>query len=138
LGIRLIAALITIGLSAPAFAAEISLPVNDIVAIGNALVSLDGYDRSVKDGTQDRVIKEPYKFSPGVRLTIARDLTAVKAVVADVQATARGLDKAAIDKLGLEKQPIVLAPILTKDLSLDQNPIPPSVLSALNPVIVVE
>lgn len=136
MGVRIIALLITIGLSVPALAAEVYLPVNDIVAVGNALVALDGYDRAVKDGAQDRVIREPYKFSPGVRLTIARDLTTIKAVVADVQTAARGLDKAAIDKLGIEKQPLTLAPISAKDLSLDQNPIPPSVLSALSVVIV--
>jgi len=127
-------------LSTPAIAADnqVSLTVNDIVGLGNALAVLDGYDHAVKDGTQDRVIKEPYKFGPGVRLSIAHDLTTVKAALADVQAAARGFngDKAAVDRLGFEKQTLTLAPISAKDLSLDQNPIPPSVLSAMSPILV--
>ncbi len=80
-----------------------------------------------------------YKFGSGLRLLIAHDLTVMKTVIADIQSAARQVEadrgKDAVTKMGFEKQEVTLEPISKKELDLDHNPIPVTVLSALAPIL---
>lgn len=116
---------------------QITLSVNEMLGLSNALMALDGHDRVTKDGAREVIVKESYKFGPGFRLAVARNMTVLRHFIIDTQSVARSLgeDKQAIDKLGTEKHGIELIPIEELELKLDVNEIPPSVLSGLSPIL---
>jgi hypothetical protein len=74
----LVAALL---LSTAAQAESVSLTVQQTRELYVALSSLDGYDKVVKDGASEKVVKTPYAFGGGLRLAIGRNLLAVSPTV---------------------------------------------------------
>lgn len=58
------------------------LTTQTIIDLANALASLDGRQRVLKDGDREQAIREGYKFSTGVMVAIAKNIARCK-VVAD-------------------------------------------------------
>ena len=145
------------GMAGGALAEPVSLSVAQALGISGALNALDSHDQVIKDGSVEKVVKVPYQLSGQVRLAIAQDLTKLKAVVADFQTARNGkIAELAPDgktippgsdleqKFGREltemlgvKQDLDLTKLSVKDLGLESanNPIPPSVLSELSPLL---
>jgi len=117
----------------------INLSINEIFSLNSGLMGLDGYQEIIKDGNQEKSVLKFYKFGSGLRLLIAHDLSAMKTIIADIQIAARKTEtdegKDAVTRMGFEKQALTLEPISTKELDLDHNPIPITVLSALAPIL---
>lgn len=129
------------------------LTLQSALTIAAGLRSLDGYDRIVKDGERERVVREFYKLGGGLRLSIAMSLNKLDALQVAHQKTYSVLAMAAADEKG-EIQPakvaeltkaqndmldaeqeIDLAPIEVAGLNLDANPIPGTTLSLIQPLL---
>lgn len=140
--------------SSPAKSAkEITMPTSTAIVLMQGLSSLDGYERTVKDGARERVVIERYKFERGFVMAMARNLTALKAIqeayekeitairaeVADGGEIKDGPQLARLNdenrKLLALPQKIELVTIQEAELKLDVNPIPISVISALAPIM---
>jgi hypothetical protein len=146
----LIAALL---LSTAAQAENVSLTVQQTRELYVALSSLDGYDKIVKDGASEKVVKTPYAFGGGLRLAIGRNLLAVSPTVqASIKASrdrfiqlSNGKDKLdgeALVKFQAESQTMQDArasldviKIKPTELKLDENPIPGSVIAGLQAIL---
>lgn len=129
----------------------------------NALAALDGYQKVVKDGGQDKVVLVAYELSGNTRKLIAKDIDILTPVLRQYGKVRQGLVKQFFNrdvlpasgseefqkmaqtdtfkKLTDEVQKQLDAPvdeevqkISDADLKLDTNPIPPSVLAALSPI----
>lgn len=130
--------------------------VEDAIKLLDGLVKLDGYDRPIKDGANERSIRELYKFRGGLRLLIARNMVKLRAVSDVFQAARNGLVREFADNSGSvpmsnmgaflneeneilkAPQQIELAEIVVRELKLDVNPIPASVLALIDPLLVEE
>jgi hypothetical protein len=112
-----------------------------------ALRALGGkQDRTVKDGGQEHVVSEPYKFGPGLTLWIAHDLNALKPAVEDSDAALSNIQsvakldpaKAQADATALLKKRVAEMMNLFR-LPADQlqkdNPIPADTLADLGPLL---
>ena len=136
----------------PAFAADQkSMTIGEASDIFEGLTALDGYKDVCKDGGNEKECVKHYKFAPGALTSIALDLTALRpikisfdqsrnALIAQYGGTVADKDKAAWlvdeEKLRSAKAPqIVFSPLSQKDLNLDSNPIPPSVLALILPAL---
>ena len=83
---RILAATFLLLLSSPAFSESISLSVSEALNAQVALAALDGYDKVVKDDRgQEKAVRVPYVLDGKVRMAIAQDLGALKAILAAFQ-----------------------------------------------------
>lgn len=128
------------------------MKISEASALLSALSALDGYERVIKEGGNEKSVRDSYKLGPA-RLTIARNIRALREVVEDFQRAQNALiieesggtgsvdpktnpEGAArvaveIQKMVETEHAIALLPISEADLKLDVNPIPPSVLASL-------
>lgn len=145
-----------------ASAEQVTLKVDQVIQVANALASLDsGQTKVVKftdqtGATSDKAVQLPYELSGATRWAIARDLGALKKEV-------EAFDKARTDVIKqltnggseIKKEETVkmakyldqvndilqkpvkveLQKIKGEDLKLDINPIPSTTLAALEPVL---
>jgi hypothetical protein len=150
---------VLISISGVGHAAEekktLKLTGEQMTIIANGLIALDGYDRIIKDGVSEKTGRESYKLGGGLRLIIGRDLTALRASMQPIYAAQRALlfeksnntgeiKPGSLEekqfnmesfKIMLSPSEIELYPISTKELKLDENPIPGSVLSSLGLIL---
>lgn len=129
---------------------DLTITVEQATNIGAALRQLDKYERAGKDGKTETAW---YTFSSDVRFVIAVDIDVAQRVTAQlqmannkiVQQFAGGGSKVPDDKMGaynVELRKVLDAScrctftrIKRGDLNLDKNPIPPSVLALLLPIV---
>lgn len=132
------------------------LTLKQILDASSAVKALDVYERVVREGGTERVVREPYRFGGATRMTLARTQAALqahsdafdKAHNALIRELANGQDHIPADaagskqmfveeigKLLASEHPIEIAQLSEADLKLDDNPIPPSVLTALLPLL---
>lgn len=143
-------------------AKEVSLPLGRLIGLANAIVALDGPERVVREGDKERVIKDvlAYKFAPGFKTSMGRNLTALKVVVESYEKEINevrdrmlleckckfddGSDKAKLQLDKLNDANRALMAVLQKvslmtfnegQLDLKNNNIPVSILSGLDPII---
>jgi len=125
-------------------------------ALFGALQSLDGHQRVVKDGQQERIVQEPYDIAPGLRLVIAQDMLKAKAAVGTLQVAFAAVQKqfvgadgkvpddklvafnVEVRKLQQEMSDEQFTPIRYEELKPSTNNFPPSVLAGLMPVLVID
>jgi len=144
-------------LALPVRAETISLSLADAINILAALEQLDGYDKVVKDGAAERVVKISYQLSGQIRLAIAKDLTHLRSALEMFKIARAGKIEEIVGangtlppgseaetKLGKEitlmlssKQNFDLVRLSSADLGLlppSNNPIPATVLERLSVV----
>lgn len=152
----LVAFVCLLPVSSVAQSAKKEITITQMRALGlfNAITGLDAKtDRVIKDGSNEKTIQEPYKFEPGLRTTMARNLSALRPIVEGYEKDRNALIVSLSDKgtippektvefstqeraLALIEVKVMLHTIAEKDLRLDQNPsIPIAVLSALDPIL---
>jgi hypothetical protein len=131
------------------------MKIRDALMLAQALQALDGNMKIVKDGGQDKAIRVPYEFSGNVRFAIAKNINAIAPVnrtfsdarnalvrqfsggKEEVPAAAMpGFDAAVAELLDRDEE-IETSPLSQLDLNLDKNPIPPSVVAGLMPLLEV-
>lgn len=142
----------------PALAADkVKISFQDAIILNNALSALDGRERVVKDGERERVVSEPYDLGPGLRAAIGKNLTRLKAPVEIYSNAEKGLrneitkggvieikagspevelfiqKRAELLKLEESIEPLIR--IKRSELKLEKNPIPGTVLSAMDPIL---
>lgn len=147
--------LLIFALAFPASAEEITLSVDRAIALRNALSSLDGYERAVKDGANERIIKESYKFDPGARWAMSKNITAltpifdsyrvaVNATIASIAGSKGKIDPGTTEEVEFNRQREELGKAMVtvdvvmlkqEELKAEVNPIPPLILSFVSPVI---
>lgn len=128
------------------------MKVSEASALLSALSALDGYDRVIKEGGNEKSVRDSYKLGPA-RMAVARNIRALREVVEDFQRAQNALiieesggtgsvdqktnpEGAArvaveIQKMVDTEHEISLISISEADLKLDVNPIPPSVLASM-------
>ena len=132
------------------------LTVQQILAASAALKALDTYERVVREGSNERVVREPYRFGGAVRMALARIQAGLRvhadafdaahdALVreisggeAQIRPEMHGQQARFREEIGkvLAATHALDLPALTEaDLRLDDNPLPPSVLVALLPLL---
>jgi hypothetical protein len=129
------------------------LTYNKIVALQKALGDLDGYQKVITEGGKERAIAQPYDFSEATRFAIADDEIALQDISSKVQAEAKAFSKSLGDAASKPDTPeakqwaqfandigdksfaVFLLKLNRTELKLGANAIPPSVLTALDPVI---
>lgn len=134
---------------------EIAAPLSRILGLAQALTQLDaGQDRVVKDGPREHTIKEPYKFGPGFRIAMARNLTALKPLIEGYEKEIAALrseivgtkaikdDAPELARLNEENRKLLAMPqkanlyvILESELKLEVNTIPIAMLSNLEIIL---
>jgi len=145
-------------ISASALCAEpIKLKVSDLLALQQGLAAFDGQQKVVPQGDAPaKVVLVPYELSGKTRWIIAQNLAALQpqvkaaddarnALVKQIggeAGTIAAVDSAKVSKFTAAYNEILAQPLtveLTKvkleDLKLDANPLPPTLLSSLNPII---
>ena len=145
-------------ISASALCAEpIKLKVSDLLALQQGLAAFDGQQKVVPQGDAPaKVVLVPYELSGKTRWIIAQNLAAlqpqVKAAdearnallkqIGGESGTIPATDTARISKFTAAYNEVLnqsvtveLTKLALADLKLDANPLPPTVLSALAPVI---
>lgn len=121
----------------------------------DGLKTLDGHQVIIRDGAKESAVMQPYTFGGGLLLVIAGDIAKLHAVTATFEAAKRALvmqaskgtgqiapgspewasSKEQLANMLAEKQPIELRHIKAAELNLEKNPIPPSVLALLEPIL---
>lgn len=147
--------------SLKAHADPVMLTVQEASEVLAGCTALDGHDRVVKDGAQERVVREPYKFSGGFLLAVAKNITKLREVMTAYQTAhnAKVMElsegKGSLDpnsdaarkiavadaEILATKQTIDLVLISTKELGLDpptSNPLPPSQIANLSKILMVD
>jgi hypothetical protein len=131
------------------------ISIEQAIDLVGALAALDGADHVIKDGQQERIVREPYKLGAGLRLVIAKDMVKLKDIVASFdkarastimemtggrgnaekgsQAEAK-LGMALREMLAVEQE-VDLIHFKASELNLDGNAIPGTVLSQLTPIL---
>lgn len=133
----------------PARADPVELTIQQAANLLVGLNSLDGYQDSIKDGEREHVIVKTYMLGGGVRLAIGKDISRLTEIVAAARKADGGLQKqypsggpelaAEQDKLMAKVEKVDLIKLKVNELGLmppTSNPIPPSVLSRLAPIII--
>lgn len=143
-------------IATPTLAAD--LTTGDCLQVNAGLAALDRYDRVIKDTSGEHVVSAQYKLGGTVRFTVAQMMATLKPIVdafekartalitevsggKPVQPNSPELDRLNVEYAKMTARPcgVTLPKIKLSDLKLgdgdDQNPIPPSVLSALLPMI---
>lgn len=133
---------------------EVTLPMGRMFSLFNSIAQLDGYDRAVKDGANERIVNEKYKFERGFRSAMSRNMSALKPIIEafDKERQALQVEYGAHNctatpspeciKFNIEERRLLalehkasLFTIAEAELKLDQNPIPIAILSALDPIM---
>jgi len=146
-----------------ASAEQISLKVDQIIQVANGLAALDsGQTKIVKftdstGATTDKAIQMPYELSGATRWAVARNLGALKREVEafdkartdviksltkggseikkeDAATMAKYLDQ--VNEILQKPVKVEVQLIKAEDFKLDANPIPATVLAAIDPVVV--
>ena len=134
------------------------LTVEECVSIYIGLSALDSYQRVVKEPSGEKIISSQYKLGDA-RMTVALDMSALKPIAEAANKTRQAIlaevgegepvkpdDQKAIARAqamfeASMKEPCPITPgrIKLSDLKIgdgpDQNAIPPSVLSAIMPIV---
>jgi len=126
--------------------------VNDVGLLIDNLKELDGYDRAVDQGpgNPSRVVREPFKFTRETRAKLGANRAALIKSVEDLQTKLKAIrlkisgDPEKIDEKDtaqmkrwkkettiLETIEVDLSPVTADELTVNDNPIPISVLSVL-------
>lgn len=156
------ALMLTCSLAAAAMAEErvkMSLTYNQVLEMQQALTALDGEDRAIGSGANERVIKLPYDFSGTFLIAKFHDMTALREDLNAFDAARREIVKkhagesgqfaqtdghpseaqlraeAEIVELAATRHDLLLVKLNLKDFNLDHNRVPGSALSALAPLI---
>lgn len=151
--IILIITVIAICLSAAkVFAEPFKFNINDVGLLIENLKELDGYDRAVDQGpgNPSRVVREPFKFSRETRAKLGADRAALIKSLETLQEKLKAIrlkisgDPDKIDEKDtaqmrlwkketkiLEELEVDLSPVTADELTVNDNPIPISVLSVL-------
>lgn len=130
------------------------MKMREAIALLPALTSLDGRQRVVLDGGVEKIVTEPYRFSANTRMAIARNVAALQAEQVSFNAARNGIImqmSGGAGKVPDDKVPAFQAELLSlmeadcdgvsmrkiseADLNLAENPIPPSVLAELMPIL---
>lgn len=153
---RIILAVTLVSLAAllnPVHAADQQkLTVDQIASVTTGLSQLDTYDKTVKDGARETIVKQSYNFGGGLRWLIAGNLDKGRRIIKQYQDARTALvnsvakdgkvpdDK--IQALNLEDRKMQDAVsdvqfdrIKAEELKLNENPIPASVLSLILPIV---
>lgn len=130
--------------------------INTAHRLVNALLALDGRQRAVKNGEAETVIIEPYKLGVA-RLAIARNVSRLRAVLADFEKARDGLIReisnggdsidpkanpdgfkkftiSVNEMLGQEAE-VDLEPLKASQLKLDENDINPAILVDMHEIV---
>jgi hypothetical protein len=119
-----------------------------------ALSALDGRQKIVKDGGEEKVVVEPYTFTGATRMAIARNMSALaaeqksynEARIGLIKQFSNGADQVPADKMGefteevqklLEADcpDIKIKKLTEADLNFAVNPLAPSVIAGLLPML---
>lgn len=134
------------------------MKLKEIQILYTAITAIDKYDTIVKDSSgKDAIISRAYSFSGKTAWNLAKNRSILKPFVELIQETRNKLikqvsggleqielsDKDAVQKFLLEINPVLeqeqevqgLLKIKVEDLKLSENPISPSILEALIPII---
>jgi hypothetical protein len=129
------------------------LTYEQALSVDQGLHALDGYQHIVKDGQQEMTVVEFYKLGPGVRVQIGLAIASLDAAAKTfaelqnklIKQYSAGAGKvpdsamsdylAAISELRRTPSGVVVPHLTVKELNLDQNPIPGSVLGMLSPIL---
>ena len=147
-------------LCAPLFAETVKLKILDIQSVTNSLLALDrGIEKPISQGKDqpDKIITVPFTFSGVVRWALYRDAITLKAQLDGFEQTRVTLIKQVTkggDSIDPKTQPeafasftslitpvadrkmdVEIIKVTQDDLNLKENPIPTSVLMALDPII---
>lgn len=120
----------------------------------DALSALDGTPKLITDGGKETVVTMPMAFTPNVRIAIARNICALRAEKVNFETRrseiarqlANGGERVAPENMGEYAEAInglsrektaelSVTRLSESDLNLSQNPIPPSVLANLLPIL---
>lgn len=149
--------LIALLLAGPALAEDAPkskpLTVDQAIQVASGLAQLDGYDKVIGDGQQQRVVHVFYQFGGGLRWQIAQSIATLRPIVQAYQQANNELifslaggnrnvpdDKAqaynAETRKMLDADSGVSLPMIRKsELKTDENPLPGGVLTLLIPII---
>ena len=129
------------------------LTLQSALAVAQGLRGLDVFDRIVKDGERERIVKEYYKLGGGLRLMIAKNLNLLDAQQTLYQKVRADLVRTMLDDTGeipknktadflAEERKVLegeididLSIIKSTELNLDANPIPATTLSLIQPIL---
>jgi hypothetical protein len=129
------------------------MKIREILTAAAALNALDGYTKVVKDGGLDKAVTVPYEFTANVRFSIAKNIAALGPVLRTFESSRKALIKqfsdggnevpadamAAFSEAPSElldrDEEVSSAELSQADLNLERNPIPPSVIAGLMPLL---
>lgn len=124
-------------------------PIQNLIYLFDGLSSLDGYFKLIQEGTQEKSIKVNYKLSGKFRVLVGRNLNNLKTQIeiyqkarndlimefsnntGEVKGESIGVFQKENTKMLEEEIEIKLIKFKLEQLDLDNNPIPPSVISNL-------
>lgn len=150
---KLASLLLFAALLVPAHAADQpKLTVDQVASVTAGLSQLDTYDKTIKDGARETVVKQAYSFGGGLRWLIAGNLEKGRRVIKQYQEARAALvnsmakdGKIPDDKLQAlnaedRKMQEAVADvqfdrIRGDELKLNENPVPASVLSLILPIV---
>jgi len=125
----------------------------EVIDLLTGLSSLDGYERVVKDGSNEKVMREFYTLKGGLRLTIAKNMNCLQVLAKAIRDARNGLIREHADggdrvppgkmvEYGEQERVLLdtehevdLETIRLSELSLDKNPIPVSVIALISPLL---
>jgi hypothetical protein len=115
----------------------IQLTKQEIQDVYLGLLALDGYDRVMDkvENEPQKTIKQPYYFEDKVRWNIARNIGILKHFIAisEPDLFIKELDDSNAEMIGIK-----LLRLKPDELNVKANPIPPSVLDSLSPILIEE
>ena len=141
-----------------------SLTVEQAINLATALQGLDGYQQVIKGASGESSVTQHYKFDALTLLALAHDMSALRPIIIDARTAhdkklaelSAGGPLACVDapvtpgtaaynqmqaedaQINASKHAVDLTQISVADLKLDpptSNPIPPSVLAGLSPIL---
>jgi hypothetical protein len=134
---------------------KLKLNLPEMHGLREALATLDGFERVVRDGDRDRVVTQYYALG-AARLDIARNMNKLKAALEAIDQARVALVReckggpgdlrqgdpgwprfvAEFEAMANREEEIEFIPVKRDDLKLDQNEIPVTTLAALEAIIV--
>ena len=129
------------------------LTYEQALQVDQGLHALDGYQRIIKDGQQEKVAVELYKFGPGLRVQIGLAIAKLDPITREFQdqnnkliqkysdgeteMSAKHLQDylAAFKALKGTSTGLIIPHITIKELDLEHNPIQGTVIGLLSPIL---
>jgi hypothetical protein len=129
------------------------LTFTQILTIESGLNALDGFQKIIEDGGKEKAVLQPYVLSENTRSAIADNEVALQDAITNAQAKSKVYAKSlgpnytdATTKEGKEwieysndamtkTAKVIIVKFSRADLQLKTNAIPPSVLSAIDPLM---